>query len=84
MTTSTKRIALIIAGALLSGAALMAQGAASPSAKTATKVVPPAKVQAQGKTAKTARARRSHTAKKASHRQHRRARKAAAVKPAAK
>ncbi len=80
MTTSTKRIALIIAGALLSGAALMAQGAASPSATTKT---PPAKVQAQGKTAKTARARRSHTAKKASHR-HRRARKAAAVKPTAK
>ena len=90
MKPTTKRIALIIAGALISGAALMAQGAASP-AKQATKA-PVVQNQAKAtgtpkgttkNTAKsTSKARKTATTAKASHRRHRWARRAAAQTPA--
>ena len=86
MKPTTKRIALIIAGALISGAALMAQGAASPTKSAVKAPAVQSQVKApgttKGATKSTSKARRTAKTAKASHRRHRRARRTAAPKVA--
>ena len=69
MSPTTKRISLIIAGALISGAALMAQGAASPTTKAVAPKITTSSVKGQAKSSVKG-------TKKATRRVHRHGRKA--------